>query len=480
MTLTARATDDATLAVPRAVVRHGETVLVDVEDLRLEPGRAVTVVGESGSGKSVLAHALVGTLPGELVAEGTLVLGGTRHDLADRRGRRHLWGREVALLPQEPALALDPTMRVRGQVAEGARGWRPRDRGRLRAADERLAQVGLPGVGAAYPHTLSGGMAQRVAYAAATIGGARVLLVDEPSKGLDPASLDRLAALLLEHLAGGGLLLTITHDLRLARRLGGQVLVMRDATVVESGAAEDVLEAPTHDYTRRLVAAEPGRWRHPWTTAAGAASPAGGEVLVAGRGLSKAYGPNTLFRDLDVQVRAGERWSVTGPSGVGKSTLGDALLRLTRVDSGTVEHGPSATPGRLQKLYQDPALSFPRRVTLAQALHDVVRRHGAPEARLADLLERVGLSPGLLRRRPDQVSGGELQRVAVVRAMLTRPVLVLADEATSRLDLLTQETTVDLLAGELAATGCALLMVTHDAALAAAVTDRRVDLAPHG
>lgn len=144
----------------------------------------------------------MGTLPAELAAVGSLTVGDESFDLADRGGRsgrggrRKLWGREVALLPQEPALALDPTMRVRVQVAEGAPGWSPRSVSAGRAADDRLGQVGLADVGRAYPHTLSGGMAQRVAYAAATIGGARLLILDKLSKGLDRASVDQLADML--------------------------------------------------------------------------------------------------------------------------------------------------------------------------------------------------------------------------------------------------------------------------------------------
>ena len=474
----ASAPPDHVLTVPRAVIRHGATTLASVTDLRIAPGRPLTIVGESGSGKSVLAHALMGTLPPELLAEGWMSIGPTRFDLADRRGRRHLWGRQLALLPQEPALALDPTMRVRGQVAEGAPGWRPRDTTALRLADARLDQLDMAHAGSVFPHALSGGMAQRVAYAAATIGGARILIVDEPSKGLDRKSLDRLADLLAAHVADGGLLLTITHDLRLARRLGGEVRVMHEASVIESGPAERVLTSPSHHYTQRLLAAEPSRWTFPWMSRA-MASDATAEPLVAARAIAKSYGDTPLFHDLSLEIRAGERWALTGPSGVGKTTLGNALLRLTTVDHGSVRHSEATRRGRLQKLYQDPTLSFPRRVPLGVAIRDAMHRHDADEERVRSLLAQVGLPFEILQRRPGQVSGGELQRIAIVRAMLPRPVLIFADEATSRLDLATQATTMDSLMTEVAEYGCALLLVTHDQDLAVAVTEHQVRLGPN-
>lgn len=463
------------LVIHHAVVQHGTTTLADVSDIRLEPGRPLTIIGESGSGKSVLAHAVMGTLPPELVTRGSMTIGAASFDLADRTGRRHLWGRSLALLPQEPALALDPTLRVRAQVAEGVAGWRPRHPDASRIADERLARLGLTEVGGSYPHTLSGGMAQRVAYAAATIGGARILVVDEPSKGLDRHSLDRLADLLSAHVREGGLLLTITHDLGLARRLGGDVMVMREAAVLESGSAERVLSAPQHAYTRTLLAAEPSRWDFPWMHSV-APSNAAAEPLVAAEAITKSYGAAPLFEDVSLEVRPGERWALTGPSGAGKTTLGNALLRLTPIDSGSVAHSRATAGGRLQKLYQDPGLSFPRRVRLETAMRDVVRRHGVEADRVGSLLEKVGLPHEILRRRPGQVSGGELQRIAIVRAMLPRPALIFADEATSRLDLATQATTMDILMTEVEENGCALLLVTHDTALASAVTHRQVRL----
>ena len=454
-----------------AVTSAGRT-LVDVADVQLERGRAVTVVGESGSGKSLLAHALMGTLAPELHVRGRATLDGSAHDLADRRARRRLWGRTLALLPQEPVLALDPTMRVGAQVAEGATSWRHDRSAARRRAGSVLASVGLADEVRAYPHTLSGGMAQRVAFAAATVGGADVLLADEPSKGLDDRARAELAGLLRRHLADGGALLTITHDLDLARALGGEVLVMKDAEVVERGPVDEVLQRPRSAYTRRLLAAEPGRWAHTWLRPPAAAGD--GRELVTATGLVKAFGDKALFTDLDVTVRAGERVALTGPSGAGKTTLGDVLLRLVPPDAGRVEHAPSLAGGRLQKLYQDPAQAFPARVPLDRALGDVVRRHRCDPAALAGLLPALGLDEALLARRPGQVSGGELQRIAIARAVLLRPALLFADEPTSRLDLLTQEDTVRCLLEQLTAHDCALVLVTHDEALARAVCDRRM------
>lgn len=451
---------------------QGKT-LAHVADLRLEPGVATTIIGESGSGKSILAHGLMGSLPRTLHVDGALRFDGTEYDLGARATRR-LWGRRFALLPQEPMLALDPTMRVRRQVAEGAADYRRSAASAAGKAHQALARLGLAHAAQSYPHTLSGGMAQRVTFAAAAIGGAEVLIVDEPTKGLDTLAVDLLGDLLNEYVAAGGLVLTITHDLRLARRLGGTVLVMKDATVVEQGPAERVLQAPTHPYTQRLVGAEPSQWQYPWQQHPTA--PADGALLVSARGISKAYGEVAIFDDLTLRIVAGDRLALTGPSGVGKTTLGNALVGVTPVDRGEITFTPAVLGAKKQKLYQDPALSFPRRVRLGLAVRDVCRRHNVPASRLEELLGQVGLSPALLERRVDEVSGGELQRLAIVRAMLVEPALIFADEATSRLDLITQEHTVHCLMTELSRTGCALLMVTHDHGLAKAVSHRRIEL----
>ena len=454
-------------------VTHRDATLVDVANLDFERGRPITIVGESGSGKSLLAHAIMGSLPAPLTAQGSLAMDGQTYNLAEAGSRRKLWGPVMSLLPQEPMLALDPTMRAREQVAEGARSFTTDKRAARQSAGTLLTSLGLGRATGAYPHTLSGGMAQRVAFAAATIGGAPVLIADEPSKGLDERARADLAGLLKRHIDGAGILLTITHDLDLAREIGGDVLVMKDAHIIEQGPALEVLTQPAHPYTRRLLAAEPSNWRHPWMASKAPAHEAA-PALVRGEGLAKAFGGQKLFSELSLAVHTGERLSLRGPSGSGKTTLGNVLLRLMPADAGHVNHADALQGGRVQKLYQDPALAFPSQVPLRDSLGDVIRRHRLDPGRLEELMAALRLAPALLTRRPGEVSGGELQRIAIIRSMLLEPALVFADEPTSRLDLITQEETINSLMEQVHRNHCALVLVTHDNALADAVSQRSI------
>jgi len=446
----------AALVVSNLTINAPGLRLVHGASFAIEPGESLTILGETGSGKSLLSQAIMGTLPHGLTADGEITI----DDVSTRAAsvdRRRLWGRVLALLPQEPWLALDPTMRSVDQVAEGFLDGRRR-LARLRSLDD-LRALGLQGSEHHYPFRLSGGMAQRVAIAATMAGGAPILIVDEPTKGLDAALRDDVVALLKTVVASGRTLLTITHDVAVARALGGQLAIMLEGEIVEQGSMEAVLQAPRHDYTRKLLAAEPKAW--PARTSAAA-----GRTILAGKGLAKRYGDRTLFERLDITVRAGERLAVAGPSGSGKTTVGDILLGLTAPSEGVVERAADLLPIRLQKLYQDPVAAFPPRVTLRQAFADLIARHRMGQSELERMMPRLRLNERLLDRRPDQVSGGELQRFALVRLLLVQPAFIFADEPTSRLDLISQKETIDLLVEESTKHGCALLLVTHDAAIA--------------
>nr|GEU28674.1 hypothetical protein [Tanacetum cinerariifolium] len=234
--------DDRTAAVLQrsamADRRAHPGALVRAIDLHIPAGGTLTLLGESGSGKSLLAQAIMGNLPAALTCAGAVEVGEHRSDAADVRARRALWGRQLALLPQEPWLALDPTMRAARQIAEVhelVRGMAPEAAAPTASAE--LARLGMDGAGDKYPFQLSGGMAQRVAFLATHAAGAPVMIIDEPTKGLDADRRADVLAVLRAAIADGLTLLTITHDVWLARQLRGQVAVMLDGEIVEQGEA---------------------------------------------------------------------------------------------------------------------------------------------------------------------------------------------------------------------------------------------------
>ncbi|SOC47835.1 peptide/nickel transport system ATP-binding protein [Rhizobium subbaraonis] len=444
-------------------------IVMDVS-LALGKGRPLTLLGESGSGKSLVAQAIMGNLPAGVHATGGVIFKGVDL-LAEAAGeRRKRWGRSIGLLPQEPWLALDPTMRVGPQVAEVHRYVKDKTASdSVVAAKQNLAEVSLSAAEALYPFQISGGMGQRAAIAMAHAAGTELLIADEPTKGLDAALRDSVTARLSREVEAGRLLLTITHDVAVARALGGTIGVMLDGRLVEYGPAEALLAEPQHAYTKTLLAAEPSQWGRKTR-----ATP--GTTVVTAQGLEKRYGDRVLFSGFDIEVAAGEIVSIVGPSGCGKTTIGNILLGLTKPDAGEVVREGELSPLRFQKLYQDPPAAFAPHQTIRKGLKDLARLHGKDWSGIEASCRRLRLQDVLLDRLPGQVSGGELQRFALLRALLLDPAFLFADEATSRLDPVSQQDVVTFLLELVEETGLAVLLVTHDRDLAEKVSTRLIEL----
>lgn len=431
-----------------------KVALLQPLSLQVYQDKPLTILGQTGSGKSLLAQAIMGLLPSELEQQGKVELFAEVHDAKSIVKR---WGKDITMLPQEPWRALDPLMPAYQQVAEVHHCLHGLDNEpAFNHALDELDKVGLKSSALKRVDQLSGGMAQRLAISVATTGGAKLVLADEPTKGLDVSRRDDIIQLLLNS-SKGGALLTITHDIEVARQIGGDLIVMKEGVVVEKGSAEQLLNDPQQAYSKALIAADPRYWEPRKSNTSTKQAVLSVENLAIGRQ------DQVLTQDINFTIHAGEVVGIVGDSGCGKSTLGDTLLGLLAPIAGKLSNKiPSAKAYQWLKLYQDPPAAFTSSVTLGVLLEDLLNLHHLNGERIAPLMSKLKLAPTLLQRKSTEVSGGELQRFAILRALLLEPVFLFADEPTSRLDPITAKEVTQLLVELAQEQGCALLLVSHD------------------
>jgi peptide/nickel transport system ATP-binding protein len=471
-----------------------------VEDISFElpRGEILCVVGESGSGKSVTANAIMGLLPkwiqvtsGEIRLNGTDILGLPPGQLRDLRGR------VVSMIFQDPLSALNPLMTVGAQIEEAmaAHGVGTTASRRERAL-ELLAEVGLPDPTLMihqYPFRLSGGQRQRVMIAMALALEPTILIADEPTTALDVTTQAQILKLIRDIQRRKGMsVMFITHDFGVVAEIADSVVVMEKGRVVEQGSPTKVLKAPTHPYTRRLIAAVP-RLR---SVDRDNATRHDAEPLLKVENLVKTYrSGSALLRSLRVvpavqgisfQLAPGRTLGVVGESGSGKSSLGRLLIKLMDADAGRILfEGTDIAPigersfrplrQKVQMIFQDPFASLNPRMTIGKIMtvgpiaHGMARSTAREEAHA--LLEMVGLDAGAYERYPHEFSGGQRQRVGIARALMFKPKLLVADEPVSALDVSIQAQILELLDRIQRETGVAMVFITHDLRVASQICD---------
>ncbi|WP_446466497.1 ABC transporter ATP-binding protein [Streptomyces sp. BRA346] len=459
-------------------VEIGGRAIVDGVHLKALPGKVTALVGASGSGKTTTGLALLGEYP-----PGARVGGDVRLAAEGR----------VGYIPQHPAAVLNPARRVSALLTDIARSQvrhLPRARRRA-AARERvlraLEEAQIPGGEALlrrYPHQLSGGQQQRVVLAQALLLGARVIVADEPTTGQDALTKRRIVDQLAAVAARGIAVVLLSHDLDVARALADDVLVMRAGRIVESGPAERLWSAPRHPWTRELLTARP-------EFAPPAPSAGIGEPVLRIHGLTArhrdggAHGrPTTVLHVPELNLHPGACLAVVGRSGSGKTTLARCLAGLHRDYEGKIILDDTALPRTLrtrdraqlaavQYVFQDSRAAFDEhRPVLHQVARTAIRLRGTDKdtARQEALatLTRLGLPEELAARHPGQLSGGELQRAALARALLARPRVLICDEITSGLDTVSRRGLLELLAQLLQdRDDLSLVLITHDLDIAA-------------
>jgi peptide/nickel transport system ATP-binding protein len=490
----------------------------------IRPGEIRGVVGESGAGKSMTGNAVIGLLdPPARVSEGEIWLNGRRIDQLDAEQKRRIRGGEIAMIFQDPLTSLNPLFTVGEQLVETiqlhlglssseaqSRAIALLDRVRIPNPEERFHQ---------YPHQFSGGMRQRVVIALALCSEPSVIVADEPTTALDVSIqaqvLDLIKELARERQVG---VILVTHDMGVIADTTDEVTVMYEGRVVEQGTTSQILGAPTHEYTKSLIAAVPRPQvklhRFPQVSYGGretafkiedlarnwdrsTASKSG--TLVEVKGLTKRFLAKgailpsqrsyfTAVDDVSFDIKDGEVFGLVGESGSGKSTVARMLATLYPVDGGTVTFDGEEVTGmdakqlsayrkQIQMIFQDPFSSLNPRMSVGDIVAEPLVHHklltrAEIGPRVRELLDRVGLASDAYRKYPHEFSGGQRQRISIARALATQPRFLICDEPTSALDVSIQAQILNILKDLQEHLGLTMLFISHDLPVVRQMCDR--------
>ncbi|MBX2868202.1 MAG: ABC transporter ATP-binding protein [Acidiferrobacterales bacterium] len=504
----------------------------------IDRGETVALVGESGSGKSVIARTIMGILPD--IADpfnGRILFSerpGEQIDLlalhpdgAEMRGHR---GGNISMIFQEPMVSLSPLHTVGDQVSEALHLHRQMSaKEGKKTCLEMLELVGFHDpqrTFKAYPFELSGGMRQRAMIAMALICHPALLIADEPTTALDVTIQAQILKLIRELQKKMDMaVLMITHDLGVVANVADRVVVVYRGDVMESGSAEQIFNAPGHEYTRALLRAVPriDVGKQPRLTPVREVHAEVGEFLqrrqknqaTSSQGTSKnileihqlrkTFGarasawslnqtapPVVAVDDVSLTIKRGECLGLVGESGSGKSTLGKLVARAMSPDSGSIlfhdrsqslkveeleEEALFEYRCRVQYMFQDPVGSLNPSMTVFDILREpmVIHNLGGQDYQVEmckELMRLVGLDPRYLRRYPHSFSGGQRQRIGIARALALQPDLLICDEPVSALDVSIQAQVLNLMRDLQQELGLSYLFISHNLAVVDYISDR--------
>jgi peptide/nickel transport system ATP-binding protein len=475
----------------------GERILKGVS-LELHAGRIFALVGESGSGKSVTSLAAMRLLPGALRITGgaVRVAGEDLFDLPEA-SMQTVRGERVAMIFQNAMSALNPVQTAGEQVAETLRLHTDLKGAALRQRVVQLfAEVGIQDAESRYtfyPHQLSGGQQQRVMIAMALACEPDILIADEPTTALDVTIQAQVLALIRGLTRSRQLaVLLITHDMGVVKQTADEIGVMYRGEIIERAPVDEFFRNPRHDYSRRLIAALPDLSHFHHSCAAEPLlqlSDVKVHFPIRKGVLQRVVDYTRAVDGVSLSIGRGETYALVGESGSGKSTLGRAILNLEPIAAGQITflgqslhnlNRRAMLPYRkkIQVVFQNPHSSMNPRLTVAQIISEGMDSLGMGlsaaqrDSRIAALLQRVQLGGEFSRRHPHELSGGQLQRIAIARALAVEPELIICDEPTSALDVSIRAEVLQLLQELQREFGVSYLFITHDLSIVPGLAHR--------
>lgn len=477
---------DTILKIEGLELRAGSTVIAHDISLELDKGRVLGLIGESGAGKSTIGLAAMGyTRDGIRISSGSVKLLATEMTTLSRSQLEALRGVRVAYVAQSAAAAFNPAHTILEQVIEASlwHGLMNRKQAITRAV-ELFQLLNLPEpetIGLRYPHQLSGGQLQRAMTAMALCPQPDLVVFDEPTTALDVTTQVEVLIAIKQAIAALGIsALYISHDLAVVAQITDEILVLRNGEMIEKGTADQIFNAPQHEYTRRLVQVHRRQAEDKAIVA---------ENILKLSAVYAGYDHSVpVLKDISLEICRGETLAVVGESGSGKSTLARVVTGLLQPFNGTLQFEGEAlastyamrSPDQLRNIQiisQLPDLALNPGQTIGECIGRPLGFYFGMKGReqqqaVKELLGRMELPKHFISRYPDELSGGQKQRVCIARALAAKPKLILCDEPTSALDPLVADGILELLQNIQQETGTSYLFITHDLAIVRALADK--------
>ena len=475
--------------------RDGSFKAVDNISFNIESNKTMALVGESGSGKSVTAMSILQLLPrpqasysqaSSIKFKGDEIIDASNDKLLNIRGNI------VSMVFQEPMTSLNPYHRVGDQITESI--LLHTDSSKKEAIDEAKKLLELVEIDDierrfyAYPHELSGGQRQRIMIAMALVNKPQLLIADEPTTALDvtiQAQILDLMSKLKNEL--GMSILFITHDLGLVQQFSDHVCVMKDGIIVEQGVTSNVFNNPSHDYTKRLLDAEP----KPKEMSTLSKTP-----IIQVDKLNVYYNIPSVnifkksafhaVKDVSFKIFENTTIGLVGESGSGKSTLGKAIANLITYEGDVFFKGKDLNSNsskekkelkkNIQIVFQDPYGSLSPRMTIGEIVGEGLGVHfklskKERELKIDKVLSDVGIEVNAKNKYPHEFSGGQRQRIAIARSLIMNPSFMILDEPTSALDRSIQIQVINLLKSIQDEYGLTYLFISHDLKVIRSMSD---------
>ena len=476
-------------------VRYDSFLAVDNISFDIQRNQTMALVGESGSGKSVTAMSILQLLPRPQASysdNSSILFNGKEVIDAPTKELIKIRGNIISMVFQEPMTSLNPYHRVGDQITESIILHSKKSKADAnKEAKKLMTLVEIDDVDrrfSAYPHELSGGQRQRIMIAMALVNEPDLLIADEPTTALDVTIQAQILDLMTKLQKELGMsILFITHDLGLVEKFSDQVCVMKDGKIVEKGNTLEVFKNPQHDYTKKLLDAEP-QPKDKFSS--------NDNVLLDIENLNVFYNiPSSnpfkkdrfhAVKDISFSIKANSTIGLVGESGSGKSTLGRAIANLIPFEGSIIYDGKDISKNSAQEsknlkkdiqiIFQDPYGSLSPRMTIGEIVGEGLGVHFSysreeKNQKIDKVLNDVGINPSQKSKYPHEFSGGQRQRIAIARSLIMSPAFMILDEPTSALDRSIQIQVIKLLKDLQDEYSLTYLFISHDLKVIRSMSD---------